>query len=367
MHPTTIHVLLVEDSVADVELLRYRLRKASSASRTFQLTVANSLGEALARLSHPPADAIAELEKLRREPFHVVLLDLVLPDSDGMDTLRQFLASDPLVPVIVLTGITDEDLAVEAVNAGAQDFLFKDHLDERILRRSIRYSIERHRLEQEQRQLSAQLLSAIGDEQQRIALELHDEVGQSLAGLNMMTQSLARKLRLAEHAEADRARLVSEGIQDVLDSFRRVLCGLSPVDIDDQGLAVALQRLCENVDAAGVRCEFDGQPRLSVEDNAMAWQLYRIAQESLSNAMRHAKAQHLRVKLRRRDRWIALSIIDDGIGFDSDQEAYRGRGLRILRHRSELIGGSLSIHSNASGTTVTCEVEVQRDGTKDNS
>ena len=281
-----------------------------------------------------------------------------------METVRTFLADYPTLPVIVLTGITDEEMAVEAVNAGAQDFLFKDHLDERLLRRSIRYSIERHRLECEQRRLSAQLLTAIGDEQQRLALELHDEVGQALAGLNMITQSLARNLRLADRVEAEKARLISDSIQDVLDSFRRVLCGLSPVEIDDQGLQVALQRLCENIESAGVACEFDCESDLSVEDNTMATQLYRIAQESLSNAMRHAKASRIRVKLRRKGNWITLSIIDDGIGFDAHEEVTRGMGLRILRHRSELIGGSLSIESSPSGTTVTCEVQL--DGPKDN-
>ena len=349
--PQSITVLLVEDSPLDLAVMRERLALASSANRVLSPLVADSLAEGLGLASQGLVD--------------VVLLDLGLPDSDGLPTLHAFLRDSPPVPVIVLTGLTDEEIAVEAVNCGAQDFLFKDQLDVRTLRRSIRYAMERYRLETEQRRLSAQLLTAIGDEQQRIAHELHDEVGQGLAGLNMMSQSLTRKLRQAGRPEAERARLISEGIQNVLDSFRHVLCGLSPVDIDQMGLQVALQRLCENIKSIGVDCVFHREAEASIRDNAMATHLYRIAQESLTNAIRHASAQHLSVKLEVGRGRVRLVIHDDGHGFDSSASHEQGMGLRILRHRSQLIGGSLAITSTSTGTVVSCEVPLY--GSEDNS
>ena len=344
-------VLLVEDSAVDVELLRIRLEAASSAANRFGLCVAGSLHEANAMVAKDAPD--------------VVLLDLGLPDSSGLETLRSFFVLHPSLPVIVLTALDDEETAVAAVNCGAQDFLFKDNLNERLLRRSIRYSMERHRLQQDQQRLHAELLNSVGDEQQRIALELHDEVGQGLAGLNMMCRSLTRNLRDKKHTELEKAELISQGIQDVLDSFRRVLCGLSPVDLDDHALPVALQRLCERItNATSVDCCLECASDLSIEDNVIATQLYRIAQESLTNAMRHAFATQLLVRLQRKGDCVRLQIVDNGVGFDAADDRKYGMGLRILRHRSQLVGGALKISSSAAGTTVTCRVQLH--GSKDN-
>ena len=125
-----INVLIVEDNPADIELLGFRLTEASTEFRSFRWIAAQELAQAY--------------ELLHAGGFDVVLLDLGLKDSGGLNTLESFLAEFPSQPVIVLTGMHDEDLAVQAVNAGAQDLLLKDKLDERLLRRSIRYSIQRH-------------------------------------------------------------------------------------------------------------------------------------------------------------------------------------------------------------------------------
>jgi DNA-binding response OmpR family regulator len=128
-----IRVLLVEDNPGDARLIQEMLREATSTP--FELECADRLSSGLEHLTH--------------EGIDVVLLDLGLPDSQGIDTLAKMRAEAPDIPVVVLTGLEDETLAVKAVQQGAQDYLGKGQLDNRLLVRSIRYAIERQRWEKE--------------------------------------------------------------------------------------------------------------------------------------------------------------------------------------------------------------------------
>ncbi len=127
--PPVISVLLVEDNHADARLLREALYEGGGTS--FQLTHANTLAAALQRL-----DSMT---------FDVVLLDLSLPDADGLDTLVRTHERAPSVPIVVLTGLNDEDLATRAVREGAQDYLVKGQVDGQLLVRAMRYATERKR------------------------------------------------------------------------------------------------------------------------------------------------------------------------------------------------------------------------------
>ena len=125
-----IKVLLVEDNPGDARLLREMLVEAAYA--LFKLTHVERLSEALKRLSE--------------EAFDLVLLDLSLPDGQGLETFTTVHAQAPGVPIVVLTGLDDETLAVRAVQAGAQDYLVKGRVDGDLLMRAMRYAIERHRI-----------------------------------------------------------------------------------------------------------------------------------------------------------------------------------------------------------------------------
>ncbi|MGZ0170162.1 MAG: SpoIIE family protein phosphatase [Planctomycetales bacterium] len=129
-------VLLVEDSQSDAELFEIYLEQVRSAD--YQIQVTESF-----------ADAIAELKS---RPFDIVLADLNLPDSFGIDTCRKLHKSAPAVPIIVLTGLADEEKALEAMQVGSQDYLVKGEIDGSVLSRAIRYSIERQRTSDMQRQ-----------------------------------------------------------------------------------------------------------------------------------------------------------------------------------------------------------------------
>lgn len=124
---TKLKILLVEDNPGDVRLLREALAEAGTAQ--FELTHLERLGDAL--------KAIGE------EPFDVALLDLSLPDSQGLETFLTFHASAPQVPTVVMTGLDDEAFAVKALRAGAQDYLVKGQVDGKTLARVMRHSMVR--------------------------------------------------------------------------------------------------------------------------------------------------------------------------------------------------------------------------------
>lgn len=132
-----VRVLLIEDNVVQVHLLRHMLeasktQKASGFAQKFSVTDAGTLAVGLAKLSEGNVD--------------LILLDLSLPDAHGLETLELVREQERDVPVVILTGTNDEELAVTAMQTGAQDYLVKDQINTQLLARTIRYSIERHRL-----------------------------------------------------------------------------------------------------------------------------------------------------------------------------------------------------------------------------
>jgi PleD family two-component response regulator len=158
MKDTTLRVLLVEDNAGDARLLRemFRTEKADS----FQLTHVIRMSDAETDLAKGEVD--------------IVLLDMGLPDAHGIETVRRAHAAAPNVPMIVLTGLEDEDLAAEAMTEGAQDYLIKGQIENRALPRALRHAIERHRMRLEtdlaqllQLQLKDEFLSHVSHELRR--------------------------------------------------------------------------------------------------------------------------------------------------------------------------------------------------------
>ena len=141
MRVGNVSVLLVEDSASDTALLLETLRE--TAGDLFRVTALERLDEAL--------------RQLKTNSFDVLLLDLTLPDSAGVETFRAARASAPHVPIILLTGVDDEALGVEAMRQGIQDYLVKGRADGRQIARAIRYAIERKRSEEALRRMEERL------------------------------------------------------------------------------------------------------------------------------------------------------------------------------------------------------------------
>jgi signal transduction histidine kinase len=204
--------------------------------------------------------------------------------------------------------------------------------------------------------LSRRVLEAQESERRRVAIELHDELGQSLTAIKI-------NLQLSERVPpAARAALNIESIrivEDALQQVRKLATGLRPSMLDDLGLTPALQWIAEQSANRGgftVRCHHErGLSRLAPEIETAC---FRIVQEALTNITRHAQAKRVTIELRRDGDSLVLAVQDDGCGFDlaaMQQRASSGGSVGVLgmRERAMLIGGTLDIRSaTGRGSTV---------------
>lgn len=204
--------------------------------------------------------------------------------------------------------------------------------------------------------LEEEILEISESERQRIGQDLHDDLGQQVAGAVFMSQALARELTLLSSPAAQSASRLMETLQRALDLTRTLARGLHPVAMEVGGLSHALSELVEKTSQLfGNRCEFSCPQPVSDLDNTQATHLYRIAQESVTNAVKHGQASHIAVSLTETPLTLVLSIRDNGTGLSHPAPKAEGMGLRIMRYRADIIGGDLTLASPSSGgTTVTC-------------
>jgi signal transduction histidine kinase len=166
MEKIRIHILLVEDSPSDARLLRQIFLHASQEE--WEMSHVERLSEAIdaSRENSLPTLDNSQIESRRQRRFNLVLLDLSLPDSIGLDTLKEFRVAIPDIPVVVLTGLDDEDLALQALAEGAQDYLVKDKITIQRLVRAIRYAIERSEILNQLRESEERTRQALAKEQE---------------------------------------------------------------------------------------------------------------------------------------------------------------------------------------------------------
>lgn len=205
------------------------------------------------------------------------------------------------------------------------------------------------------KRLEREILQISNREQQRIGHDLHDGLSQHLTGIALLSKVLHQRLEVRGLPEAQDALRISELVKDAVGKTRGLARGLSPVHLEVQGLAAALQELAESVENLyGIRCRFEGGSDLELDDHATATHLYRIAQEAATNAAKHAQASQIVIGLTRRDNQLALRIQDDGTGIPDELSRHSGMGLHLMRYRARMIDGSLEIERAHKGTVVTC-------------
>lgn len=215
----------------------------------------------------------------------------------------------------------------------------------------------------ERRRLEEQVAEISSHERHRISRELHDSVGQQLTGLGFLAKSLVQRLATRMPSEAERAKTILDGIQAAISEVRRVVRGLAPVEVDKYGLRAALQDLAHSVSKHfSVDCRLCCEANIAVEDHNVATELYRIAQEAINNAVKHAQPKHVTIDLDTSEQDLVLRVEDDGCG-TSPQSESDGMGMRIMRYRSKMIGAEFSVSSSHDGTTVTCR--LVRDAKRD--
>lgn len=211
------------------------------------------------------------------------------------------------------------------------------------------------RKELEREALQREVLAMTEREQRQIGQELHDGVGQELTGLGLMAKSLSQLLPEAAVEKRIALRLLA-GLDSLHQKVRELSRGLIPVHVESSGLSAAFEDLAvRTIEASGISVTTECPDLVELPDHAMATELFYIAQEAVSNALRHGRPRNIRVSLLNEPDGLRLRIKDDGIGLPDGLEPNDGLGLRIMQHRAGLMGGVLQFGpSQGGGTVVTC-------------
>ncbi len=236
----------------------------------------------------------------------------------------------------------------------------------------------------ERKELQTHILEIASEEQRRIGQELHDGTQQELTGLTLFAGALCELLDTVAQTkrpgeedwmlnENDLGKLkhtanrLLQGLKETNLHVRNLSHGIMPVQIDAEGLRSALAELAAVTnEQQKIHCHFECTGSGSVSNNSIATQLYRIAQESLNNALQHGLANEILISLSQPDRQIILEVCDNGVGIgphfkDGLGKMGSGMGLRIMEYRAGIIGGALQVDgSSGSGTTVRCIVPTSQ-------
>jgi PAS domain S-box-containing protein len=211
-------------------------------------------------------------------------------------------------------------------------------------------------------ELEREILTISEQEQRRFGQDLHDDLCQQLAGIEFLTQRLAGSLAALGSRNASQAKEIAGMVQQAMEQTRDLARGLSPVRLEAEGLATALSELAARTRSVfRVDCRFTCDVPVLVPDPGVAFHLYRIVQEAVRNALRHAKPRHIGIGLRVDGNRLALTVKDDGIGIPAAVGNTGGMGLQIMRYRAEAIGGLLKVQpARDRGTEMICTLQAGR-------
>jgi PAS domain S-box-containing protein len=212
----------------------------------------------------------------------------------------------------------------------------------------------------ERRRLEAEVLQISEREQRRIAQDLHDGLGQHLTGIVHLAAVLQAKLAERAMPESADAARVMKLLDQAVTQTRTLARGLLPVQLEAGGLMSALEQLAAMVrDLFRIDCCFECPQPVSMSDNVMATHLYRIAQEAVNNAIKHGRASEIKIELVDALEIITLTVQNNGLIVSKTRSFKDGIGLRIMRYRAKMIGGSLTFRSDAKrGTMVVCAIHL---------
>ncbi|HLH26733.1 MAG TPA: hybrid sensor histidine kinase/response regulator [Chloroflexota bacterium] len=385
VQPATLQVLLIEDNPADSDLIAEALEDAQlglvPGAAAFALTHVDSLAAGLARLV---ASEVA-----------VVLLDLSLPDSHGFETFVRLATQAPATPIVVLSGLDDEGLAVHAVREGAQDYLVKGQVDGATLVRALRYAIERKHAEEERARLvseQAAAEAALRARNEMLAAVVHD-LRTPLTTIHGVTQLLTRRvaggqLPAPDELERQLAQIarsttrMTRLIDDLVDVAQ--LQAGHPLDLrraPTDLVALARQAVAETQRTAERHTIRFASPEPAVVGTWDAARLERVVANLLGNAVKYSPGGgDVAVTVTREgtppDAWAVLRVRDEGLGIPAEdlprvfERFYRGTnvagqiqgsgiGLAGARQIVEQHGGSIAVESQEGvGSTFTVRLPL---------
>jgi len=349
-----LRILLLEDNATDADLIDRTLRRGGLA-----------FGMKCVEHKHD------YIRQLRESPPDLILSDFSLPDFDGYTALAIAQQQCPGTPFIFVTGTMGEEVAIETLKNGATDYVLKHRLSRLVLSvsRALREARERaerrlaeNRLRESHEQLrslSVHLQHMREAERTRIAREVHDELGQALTGLKLQLTWLASRLPKELKALETQAEVMSEHIDQTIQSVRRIATELRPGLLDTAGLQAALEwQANEFQTQTGIRCRVKAALEETLWDQDVNTAFFRIFQETLTNIIRHAGATRVDVRLLESAGDFLLEVRDNGRGI-SEAEIHNTKSIGLLgmRERAVLLGGEVRLRGEpGKGTTVTVRI-----------
>jgi PAS domain S-box-containing protein len=211
------------------------------------------------------------------------------------------------------------------------------------------------------RQLLAHVQSVREDERTRISREIHDELGQALTALKMDLSWLIKRLGKEQKPILEKAHQMSQLIDMNIQTVKRISAELRPGLLDNLGLTAALEWQADEFrKRTGIKCEVSVRPNDIELERDLSTAIFRIFQETLTNVVRHAKADRVRVNLKRNEDRLVLKIVDNGKGISEKEiSSPKSIGLIGMRERVHFFGGGVEITGN-KGTTVTVTIPIKR-------
>jgi len=375
-----LRVLLVEDSQPDAALLEQALDRGGFAVMCARVDTEKGMEQAL-----------------RKQAWDLILCDHSMPQFDAPTALELVKKHHLDVPFIIVSGYIEEETAVAAMKAGANDSIVKDRLarlvpaverelrDAEVRQARKRTEVELRRAQEElelrveqrtaalraanlklenviaeRRRLENELLEIAEHERRRIGFDLHDDLGQKLTGVSMMLKGLEQRLAADRHPTAGEARKLQLLINDIILHTHDLAHNFSSLDIKGDDLSTVLKGLAGNVRKMfAIPCGLTIKRALPDLQAHTMLQLYKIAQEAISNAIKHGKATQVAIALARDDNRLVMTIKNDGLPFAQPATAKNRMGLRIMNYRANTIGATLDITPlDKSGTLVTCVLPI---------
>lgn len=357
------------------------------------------------------------LAMLRRGSYDIVAIDYDIPVYNGLEVIQAMLDGENPPPIIMITGVGSEALAVEAMKLGVGDYVVKD-FDGRyieLIPTVIRRVLKQHKLalekeiadealkrakdnlelkvkertkelnranrglikelnerietekklresEERLRFLSSQLMTTQERERKRIAQELHDSIGQYLTTIKLRIRQVhdnipdVNKVPVLESLDT-----ITTIVQDTIGEVRKIVMDLRPSILDDLGIQATIRWVCREFRITNSNIEISEEINIKEEElpDDLKIVIYRIIQEALNNVAKHSKADHISLSLFKEAGLVVLKVEDNGIGLDinlitSQDNAKAHFGLTGMKERTELSGGSFLIESEKDmGTVIT--------------
>jgi signal transduction histidine kinase len=375
-----LRVLIVEDSPPDALLLARALERGGFA------------------LTWKRVDARHEMETaLEHEHWDLVLSDHAMPQFSAPEALRLVKGRGLDLPFIIVSGFIDEATALEAMRAGAHDYVTKDRLarllpvverelreaevrrahrqNERELRRAheeLELRVQKrtadlhaaylklHGAMEERRRLENELLEIAENERRRIGFDLHDDLGQKLTGVSMLIKGLEQRLAAERHPCAAETGQIHALVNEVITHMHDLAHDFSSLNAQGDDLASVLGGLAENVENMfRIPCKLEIEGAIPAMPSHASMQFYKIAQEAVSNAVKHGKARHVLISVKSTADKFTLSIKNDGLPFATPLNSKDRLGLRIMNYRANTIGATVDIMpQRRGGALMTCVMPV---------